>query len=89
MLRLVGVDEDEVERAEPLGFDLGQGLQRRAGSDLDFVAKTGASDVSARDIGMSGAHFERDEPAVVGQGARQPDRRIAAERPDLERFARA
>ena len=85
---LVGVDEHKVERSEPLGLELGQRRERCAGSDLDFVAKTGVGDVSARNIGVFGAHFERDEPTVVRQGARQPDRRIAAERADLERFAR-
>ena len=54
---LIRVDEDEIERPKPLGFDLGQRLQRCAGSDLDFVAKAGVGDVSARDIGMSRRSF--------------------------------
>jgi hypothetical protein len=89
IIGLVGVDEDEVERAQPLGLDVGQGFQRRADSDLDLAGKSGTGDVPARDVSVLGVPLETYEPAVVRQGARQPDGRIAAERADLERFARA
>ena len=52
-------------------------------------AKPGAGDVGARDLGACRVGFERDEPAVGGKAAREPDRAVAAERADLQDAARA
>jgi hypothetical protein len=71
---LFGVDTDEVERAEPLGFDLGRVVSAVPVRISTLPPRAGAGDVSARDIGMFGAHFERDKPAVR-RARRAPDMR--------------
>jgi hypothetical protein len=47
-------------------------------------ASTIGGDVLLRHLRVVRIGLERDQAAVVGQRARQPDRREAAERPDLE-----
>ena len=84
VVRLVGVDEDEVERpasrhqrrqrcrapARPAG---------RPRSDSPALSR-----LRARHVSVVRLEFERHQPAAGRQRARQPDRRIAAERADLE-----
>ena len=45
-------------------------------------------EVRARDLGVERIDFERDEATVGGEGAAEPDRAVAAERPELEDAAR-
>src|SRR3712207_7004414 len=47
---LVGVDEDQVERAAPLGHEARQRLERRPDEDLDHVCKARVRQVPARDL---------------------------------------
>ena len=87
--RLVGVDEDEIERADPLLGDARQGFQRRADAQAHLPGEARARDVVAGDLGVLGNRLERHDETVRRQGASEPDRRIAAERADLQHLARA
>ena len=82
---LVGVDEDEVEGA----VEGGQRVEGRAGDQLDPVGEAGAGDVRARHLGVPPLGLQGDEPAALGKGAGEPDRRVAAEGADLEDAAGA
>ena len=85
---LVGVDEDEIERAESFGLDLRQGVERRAGPDVDLAGEARAGDVFARDRRVPFVRLQAHQPAALGQRARQPDGGIAAERADFQGVAR-
>src|SRR6202000_1458327 len=66
VVRLVGVDEDEVERLGAAGH---QGLQAaggRADPDLGQVAEPGPVQVGRGHLGVVGAQLERDELAGPG-----------------------
>ena len=86
--RLVRVDEREVERRQALVAHLRERAERGSHADVD-VREAGAGDVLSRDLGVLLRDLERDEPPALGQRAREPNRAVAAERPDLEDVPRA
>jgi hypothetical protein len=59
--RLVGVDEEQIERAEPFGGDLRQRIERAADADFDQARETRAGHVRARDLRAPGIGLERDQ----------------------------
>ena len=75
---LVGVDEDEVERAQPLGNQTRERFQSRSKAKIDNVSKAGASDIGASDLGVPRLGLECDEPPAFGERTRQPNGAIAA-----------
>src|SRR5262249_1048137 len=89
VVRLVGVDEDHVERPLAGGGDRGQRLQRGPDAYLGHLAQPGACQVGARHLGVTRVHLQRDQVAVRRQRTRQPDGAVSAERPDLEDAARS
>ena len=84
VVRLVGVDEDEVERPRALGAQRRQRFQRRPDAQVDQLGQPCPFEVGARHLGVMRVEFQRHDLAARRQRARQPDRRIAAERADLE-----
>ena len=84
---LVGVDEDEVERRR--AGHRGETVARRPDADIDPIRHPRTIEICARDAGVRLLDLQRHQLAVFGQRAREPDRRIAAERPDFEDAAGA
>ena len=84
VVRLVGVDEDQVVRAGPAVGERGQRLQGRSDPDVDHGAEPSPGETGPRHLGVARVHLERVQVPVGGQGARQPDRAVATERPDLQ-----
>ena len=86
---LVGVDEDQIERLGLLGRQRRQQIERLADPHLHDVVEVRARQVRARHLGVLGLELERHEASAQRQRASEPDRAVAAERPDLEDAARA
>jgi hypothetical protein len=86
---LVGVDEDQIERAAGLGGKGGQGVERATDAHLDDAGQTGTGDVGAGHLREAQLGLERDQPTAGRQRPPQPDRAVAAERADLEDRSRA
>src|SRR3989442_277771 len=84
---LVGVDEDQVYlRRAREGAD---GLDGGRDAERDAFGEAGAREVAARDRRPLLVQVAAEEPAVGCQAARDRDRAVAGERPDLDRAARA
>ena len=85
VVRLVRVDEDEVERpVEP-----GDRLERGAEPVVDAIVDSGLFRVAARDRRRLLVHVTRDDPAAGGKRERHRDGRVAGEGPELEHAAGA
>ena len=82
--RLVGVDEDQVERLRPLLMQARQAVGGPAHADLHDPRHAGPVEVAPGDGGVAGVDLQGDQPAPRGEGPRQPDRAVAPERADLE-----
>ena len=83
IVRLVGVDEREVE---PLPRRQGpQRLDRGRDAQLDLVVDAGALPVLPGDGGPLLVDVAAQERAVVRQATGDADRRVPGERPDLDR----
>jgi hypothetical protein len=77
---LVGVDEGQVERA----LEGGEGVERGPDPHVDQSVEPCAGDVGAGHLGVLGVDLAGHELPVCRQGAGEPDRRVAAQRADLE-----
>ena len=87
--RLVGVDEDQVERSPSFLLEERQGVDGAADPYLDPVGEPGPLEVAASDLGVAGLELEAQEPPARGKGAPEPDRAVTAEGADLEDLAGA
>src|SRR3974390_2481373 len=81
---LVGMDEDEVEGRDFFGMEPGKRLDAGTEAEFDFRGKAGRFEIGGGDLGVLGADFERDEMAVGGKGAGEPDGAVSAERSDFK-----
>jgi hypothetical protein len=82
--RLVGVDEDQVERPGTIGDQRAQRLECGLCSHLDDTADLRPLEVGPRDFGVVRVRLDRDHPPVRGNRPRQPDRAVAGQRAQLE-----
>ena len=82
--RLVGVDEDQVERPAPSAASCGSVSSARPDAQLDDAGQAGAGDVGAGDLGVLGSASSVIRRPPARQRPRQPDRAVAAERADLQ-----
>ncbi|AQK58168.1 Phosphatidylinositol/phosphatidylcholine transfer protein SFH13 [Zea mays] len=91
VVRLVGVDEGEVEGAVVgrVGEELVQLLQRRALPEVHLARHPGALDEGAADVVVLAAHVECDDLAVGGQRQSRRQQRVAREHAHLQRPPRA
>ena len=81
---LVGVDEDQIERAGVLVDQCRQAVRGRPDPDLDAIGDPRASEVAPRHLGIAGVDLQRDEAPVVRERSREPDRAVAAQGADLQ-----
>jgi hypothetical protein len=88
-IRLVGVDEEEIERSPAFAGDLRQRVERGPDAHFDDGGEIRAGQVRARDLGVLRVGLEGDDFAAWGERPRQPDRAVTAERPNLEDRPRA
>jgi hypothetical protein len=77
---LVGVDEDEVERA----LERFERLERGPDAVIDPIGDAGFLGIAAGDRGRLLIDVEADNPAALGQVERHRDRGVAGEGADLE-----
>ena len=82
MFGLVGVDEDEVERARPLRLEPGSVSSAGPTRTSTKLAVPGPLDAPPRHFGVFRVDFQRDQPAPRGHPPRQPDRAVAADVPN-------
>ena len=85
---LVGVDEDEIKRLRPLLAQSRERVESRALHNLNPSAETRAAAILAGHRHMGGVQLQGHKLPGGGQGARQPDRAVPAERADLQDAAR-
>ena len=82
--RLVGVDEDQVERTRRLRLEQRQRVDRASDADVDAIGKSRAREVRPRDVRVHRIRLQRGQRAARRQCPGQPDGAVPAERADLE-----
>src|SRR5262249_17956883 len=85
--QLVGVNEAEVERS--LGGQARQQCPRFAQAQVNLVLQAGKGEVLSRHLGVAWLDLQRDQAAVSGQAARDPDAAVATQGSNLDRPAGA
>jgi hypothetical protein len=83
-VRLVGVDEEEIEGLNALGMELLEALKRRSIQNFDPIGEACALKVAARHRRMARIELQRDQAPVGGQRASEPQAAVAPERADLQ-----
>lgn len=63
---------------------MGNGVQSRRETDLNTFGLAGGIDPGLRELCVTLVHLAGDDPPARWQCARHPQRRAAAERPDLQ-----
>src|SRR5690606_2057072 len=81
---LVGIDEDEIERGDGVGFEPAKDFESGAEVEADAFEDSGAAEVRARNLGVPRIDFDSDQLPAGRQCAGQPDAAVAGERPEFE-----
>ena len=85
VLGLERIDEDEVERAGERGPAVAERLERRRVDDRDpLVGDAGLAPPAAGEVGPLAVGVDRHDRPVGGLAERQPQRRVAVGRADLD-----
>ena len=83
-VRLVGVDEDEVEGPGVLLLQPRQRLECRADPQVDQLGQSGALDAARATSACLGIRLQGASAPALGQGPGQPDRAVAAQGAEFE-----